>query len=223
MSPLILYIHPLSSFCHKVLFPFYENGVKFRAETLNLQDRDASADFYRDWPLGKIPLLRDKDQVIPESTVILEYVDQNYPGPMKLFPADPAACREARLWDRILDSYVHIPMQNIVANQLRPEGLRDALNVAEAKDWMSKSYDLLERRLESRKWILGHDLSVADCAALPALFYGGVVHPFAKTHPNIAAYFERLYALPSVKRTLEEAKPFFRYFPFYDELPARFR
>jgi glutathione S-transferase len=64
---------------------------------------------------------------------------------------------------------------------------------------------------------------MVDCAAAPALFYAGIVAPFPEAFRHLEAYFERLLARPSVKRTIDEARPFFDLFPFRDEMPERFR
>ena len=63
---------------------------------------------------------------------------------------------------------------------------------------------------------------MADCAAAPALFYAGIVSPFAPDYPNVASYFDRLAERPSFARTLAEARPYFHFFPFKDDIPARF-
>src|SRR5262245_17875503 len=120
---LTLYFHPLSSFSHKVTMGLYEMGVPFTPETVNLGDRAASALFFEMWPMGKIPVLRDsaRERAIPETTVMLEYVEQHYPGAQKLFPADAEKCLEARLWDRFFDGFVQVPMQKIVGDRLRGE------------------------------------------------------------------------------------------------------
>ncbi len=55
---------------------------------------------------------------------------------------------------------------------------------------------------------------MADCAALPALYYANIVEPFRETHPNLTAYFERLMSRPSFVRVVEEAKPYRQYFPY---------
>ena len=57
--PLTLYIHPLASFCHKVLIALYENEIVFTAVTVDLADPDSSADLLARWPVGKIPVLHD--------------------------------------------------------------------------------------------------------------------------------------------------------------------
>lgn len=221
---LTLFHHPLASFCHKVLIALYENATPFTGEIVDLQDELASADFFKLWPVGKIPLLHDgnKNATIPETTIIIEYLQQHYPGPAPLLPADPDLCLEARLWDRFFDNYVQVPMQKIVLDRLRPAGQKDPAGVMEAKDMLSKAYGMIERRMADRTWAVGDSFGIADCAAAPALFYAGIVSPFAGTHPRLDAYFERLLQRASFARVLDEARPFLSMFPFRDETPQRF-
>ena len=71
---LVLYFHPLASFCHKVLIALYENDTPFEGRIVDFADQAASASFFNLWPVGKIPVLRDeeRDQTIPETTIISE-------------------------------------------------------------------------------------------------------------------------------------------------------
>jgi glutathione S-transferase len=94
--------------------------------------------------------------------------------------------------------------------------------VADALDALGLAYDMLQQRFATRTWAIGEVFSVADCAALPALFYSDTLRPFGKTHPNVSAYYERLLARPSVRRTLAEARPYFQFYPYREALPARF-
>jgi glutathione S-transferase len=197
---LILYIHPLSSFCHKALFALFENGIEFTSETVNLGDPAASREYFKISPFGKIPTLRDGDQVWCETTILLEHVDRKHPGGVRLFPDNPQANLEARYWDRVVDAYLHVSMQKVVGDRLRPADKRDPFGVEEARAMMCKTYDQLEQRLEERDYLAGDALSIAGCAAMPTLFYSTAIEPFAKTHPKLAAYFERLYARPSYQR-----------------------
>jgi glutathione S-transferase len=221
---LILYYHPLSSFCHKVLLALYENGTPFEPRLVDFGDEAASAQFRELWPLGKIPVLRDeaRGRTVPETSIMIEYLDRHHPGPHALFPRDEAAALEARLWDRFFDLYIHAPMQRIVADRLRAEGQRDAQGVAEARALLGTAYRIAERQLADRVFAAGAQFTVADCAAAPALFYAGILAPFAETHPNLSAYFERLLARPSFSRVLAEARPWFRFFPYREAMPARF-
>lgn len=81
---------------------------------------------------------------------------------------------------------------------------------------------MIEWQLTGKCWITGEDFTMADCSALPALFYGSIVHPFGDGRPQLEGYFERLLARPSVRRVLAEAQPYFKYFPYRDVMPLRF-
>lgn len=222
--PLTLYIHPLASFCHKVLIAFYESGVDFRSETVDLSDPESASDLTAKWPVGKIPVLHDEalGQIVPETSIIIEYVDRHYPGSVRLLPDDADERLEARLWDRFFDLYVSAPMQKIVTDRLRPDDGRDAIGVADARRTLDTAYQMIDGRMKERRWAAGDGFSIADCAAAPGLFYAAIVHPFAETHTGLSAYFERLLERPSMQRTLDDARPFFSMFPYRDAMPERF-
>jgi glutathione S-transferase len=219
---LTLYFHPLASFCHKVLMALYENGTPFTGDIVNFGDRTASAGFFEMWPVGKIPVLRDsaRDRTIPETTVIIEYLDRHYPGPVRLLPDDEEQRLEARLWDRFFDSYVHQQMQKIVLDRIRPEGKSDPHGVAEARATLATAYGMIEKRMAFRPWATGDAFTMADCAAAPALFYAGIIAPFGEAHPNLSAYFERIAERASFQRIIAEAQPYFQYFPYREAMPA---
>lgn len=219
---LILHSHPLASFCWKVLIGLYESGAPFEARMLDLGDDAARAAHLERWPVGKMPLLIDeaRGDVVPETTIILEYLDRHYPGANLLPEAEQL---DVRLWDRFYDLYVHHPMQRIVADRLRPEADRDPYGVAEARAQLQVAYGMIESRMASRDCACGPDFTLADCAAFPALFYAGIVEPWGAGQSALAAYFERLLTRPTISRVLAEAQPFFSYFPFVDDMPARFR
>jgi glutathione S-transferase len=221
---LTLYYHPLASFCHKVLIALYENQTPFDARIVDLADETSSAEMLSFWPVGKVPVLRDaaRGETVPETSIIIEYLTQHYPGPVPLLPSEPKGALEARLWDRFFDLYVSAPMQKIVTDRLRPVGGSDALGVQEAMASLARAYALLERHLQTRTWAAGESFSLADCAAAPALFYADIVAPFSGSHPHVAAYFERLLDRGSVARTVAEARPYFPMFPLRDRIPLRF-
>ena len=221
---LTLYYHPLASFCWKVQIALYENRTPFTAEIVNLGDKQSSARFFELWPVGKMPVLRDdaRDRTVPETTIIIEYLDRNYPGAHALLPGHEEQRLDARLWDRFFDLYLHHPTQRIVAQQLRAEAERDPRAVPESTATLQMAYRMLERQLSARTWAIGDAFSIADCAAFPPLFYAGTLVPFAEAHPHVAAYFERLTQRPSVKRVLEEARPYFKMYPFHEKIPSRF-
>jgi glutathione S-transferase len=212
---LTLHFHPLSSFCHKVLIALYENGTPFTPNIVNLLDEGERAALRKLWPIGKFPVLRDdaRDRVVPESSIIIEYLDQHYPGKTKFIPADADAARQMRLRDRYFDLHIHLPMQKIVGDRLRPADKKDAYGVDEARDLMGRALGALEGQMASRTWAMGDEFTMADCAAAPALFYADKVSPLAEKYANVAAYLGRLTQRPSYARALNEAEPYFKYFP----------
>ncbi len=222
---LTLYYHPLAAYCHKVLVALYEAETAFATELVDLGDPVARAAHVERWPTGKMPLLHDSrhDRIIPETSIIIEYLDTHYQGPRPLLPIDAAARLEARLWDRTFDLYVSEPMQRIVGDRLRPEGQKDPAGVQEARRTLDMAYALVDRQAAPGNWAAGAQFSIADCAAAPALFYAAIIHPIADHHRHLLDYFERLMTRPSVARVIEEARPYFHFFPFNQDMPARFR
>ena len=228
--PLTLYYHPLSSFCHKVLIALYEHGIEFEPHTVNLGDAAERAELAAMWPITKFPVLRDhaRERNVAESTIIIEYLDRHFACVHPLIPtptddenADQAL--EVRLWDRILDNYVHLPMQQIVADKLRGSNGGTSGDTSGERSRIATAYGMIDRQLASRTWVAGQGFSMADCAATPALFYAHTLVPFPDGMVHLKAYFERLMERPSVRRVMEEAKPFFSFYPFADAIPERFR
>src|SRR6266851_158197 len=212
---LTLHFHPLASYCHKVLIALYENDTPFTPKSVDLASETERAALLKLWPIGKFPVLRDeaRDQTIPESSVIIEYLDRYYPGRTKFIPDDPERALQTRLRDRFYDLYVHLPMQKIMGDRRRPDGSKDSHGVEEARAQLRTSYNMIEQQMSAGGWAMGNDFSLADCAALPPLFYGNMVEPFGSHNKNVTAYLERLKARPSVARVIKEAEPYFKMVP----------
>lgn len=220
---LTLYYHPLSSFCWKALIALDEMKIPFKPHLLDLGDARQREHFLALWPTGKMPLLVDGADVIPETSIIIEHLSRHHADQERsMLPADADACLQVRLMDRVLDLYVMAPMQAIVADRLRPEQDRDAIAVAKARETLTMAYGLLERKLEGHTWMASDRFSLADCAAAPALFYASTLVPLTAGHPRLSRYLERVLERASVARVLEQARPFFRFYPFREALPARF-
>jgi glutathione S-transferase len=210
-----LYYHPLSSFCHKALIALYENDVAFEPIFVDLGDEKSSAALRSLWPVAKFPVLRDeaRNSTIAEATVLIEYLDAFYPGRTKFVPADPERAWQTRMWDRFYDLYVHIQMQKITGDRLRPAGARDPFGVEQAKAMILRSYTMIDQAMDGKAWAMGDTYSLVDCAASPALFYAAIAVPFDGAHRNLRAYFDRLMSRPSYRRALKEAQPYFHLFP----------
>ena len=210
-----LYFHPFSSFCQKVLIALYENDTPFEPHIVDLANATSAADFKKIWPLGKFPVLRDeaKDRTIPESSIIIEYLGQHYPGKTQLVPTDADLARQTRMRDRFYDLYVNVPVGKVVTDRLRPTGKNDPLGVEQAKGLLQTAYGMVDQDMGSKNWAMGDDFSMADCAAAPALYYANLVMPFGDAHKNAASYLDRLMHRPSFARAVKEAEPYRALFP----------
>jgi glutathione S-transferase len=209
-----LYYHPLSSFCQKALIALYETGTAFTPQLVDLRDEKDRGAFLKLWPIGKFPVMKDEahDRLVPESSIIIEYLAQHYPGKSTLMPTDGDAARQTRLRDRFFDLYLNMPMQKVVGDRMRPADKKDSLGVDQAKQQIKTAVDLLEGEI-GKAWVMGEAFTMADCAAAPALFYANMVAPFMDTHKNVAAYFQRLTKRPSYARVQKEAEPYLHLVP----------
>jgi glutathione S-transferase len=214
---LTLYFHPLSSFCHKALIALYELDLEFEKRLIDLGNAADRAELQALWPLGKFPVIRDhaRNKDVPESSVIIEYLDRQ----AHLIPDDWEAALEVRLWDRFFDLHVQVPMQKIVADRI------NAANgdLTRERAALTTAYGMLEHQLTGKTWMAGPAFSMADCAAAPALFYASTLVPLADEHRHLHAYFDRLVQRPSVKRVIDEARPYFSMYPFAEAIAQRFR
>jgi len=198
-----LYMHPLASYCWKVLLALYEADLPFTPHVIDLADPVQRAELTAVWPLAKFPVLRDhgRGEVVPESSIIIEYLARHYPSAAHLVPDD----LDVRARDRFFDLYVQEPMGRIVFDLLKPG---DPAAVASAKQMLVTAYGIVDRLPERA------DFTLADCAAAPSLFYADQLVPVVPSEqPRTRAYLDRLLARPSMIRVRREAEPYWHMFP----------
>jgi glutathione S-transferase len=211
---LTLYLHPLSSFCHKALIAFYENDTPFTPVVVDLGDPASTAAFRKIWPIGKFPVLKDGERIVPESTGIIEYLALHYPGRSKLIPSDSEAALKTRELDRFYDLSLHVNMQKVITDRIRPPGQNDPHGVAHSREKVEAALAIADKDMANKTWAIGDDFTMADCAAAPPLFYTDfAITPLAGRFDNLAAYLGRLKQRPSYARALKEAEPFLQWVP----------
>ncbi len=210
---LTLYAHPFSSYCQKVIIALYEIGAPFELKFLSQDTPANGAAFASLWPIQHMPVLVDDGTPVREATIIIEHLDLFHAGAPPLVPADPRAALRTRFLDRVFDNYVMTPRQRIVFDFIRPEGARDPYGVAKARDLLDRAYAWLDGELPREEWACGQDFSLSDCSAAPALLYADWVHQIPAAAATLRDYRQRLLTRPSVKRTVDEARPFRHLFP----------
>lgn len=200
-----LYYNPISTYSQKVLLAFYEKGIEFEPSIVSLMDPDAGAAYREVYPLGKIPcLVVDNDHIIPESSIIIEYIDGM--AEPRLIDGDSEQTRKIRFKDRMIDLYLNDNVVTLLFQSMKPEDMKDQELIEKARFQVSTIYSFMEHELDDKLFAEGNTFTMADCAAAPALFYAELLAPFAE-HKNISAYWERLKERASVQKTHTDAKP----------------
>ena len=89
-----LYDAPRCPYCARARIALAEKGVEFETVEVDLSDRPAW--LYEKNPTGRVPVLEEDGRPLPESAVIMEFLEERYPEPA-LLPADPADRAAVRL------------------------------------------------------------------------------------------------------------------------------
>jgi len=202
-----LYYNPLSTYSQKVMIAFNEKGIAYTPEFVDLASPDARAAYGNVSPLGKVPFLKpSEDWQVPESTSIIEYLEDKFPDRPRLIPQGGGdAARQVRFMDRMSDLYYNDPVTELLFQHI---GIRakDDERAGRARKYVETTYSYWDTRLASQPWMCGADFSMADCAAIPAMHYAQSVAPFT-THPNVVAYWQRAQRRPSYQKVRAEFEP----------------
>ena len=91
----------------------------------------------------------------------------------------------------------------------------DDPGVVQAREKLDLAYGWLESVLPD-DLAVGGKFSLADCAASPSVFYASKTQSFNGRFPRLEAYLSRLEARPTIARVREEARPYWKFFPFAD-------
>lgn len=118
-----LWSHPYAAYGQKASVALYELDLPFDLRLVYAADEAGMAAFRAVSPFGKMPVLVDGDRRLVESSIVIEYLDQRAGGG-RLIPTDPEAALEARLIDRIVDTYAGGPMNRIIPRNSGPQGTR---------------------------------------------------------------------------------------------------
>jgi glutathione S-transferase len=208
---LALYGHPFSSYTWKALIALYANETEFEFRVVDADHPEHVAFVQSAGPLGKFPVLQDGENVIFESTSIIEYLSQRHATNQVLVPDEPSAALGMRMLDRVFDNYVMNVMQIVVDEYIRNAANPDQTRIAEARERLTRTYAWLEGWLEYYP-PMDH-VTLIECAAAPSLFYADWVHPIGDEFPRLQRWRAHLLNLPAVARCVDDARPFRAWFP----------
>jgi glutathione S-transferase len=147
-------------------------------------------------PFGQVPSLDDEGFVLYDSTVINEYLEDEYPYP-PLMPKDSEGRARARLLEDLRDSHFN-PAAGLLYRELRkPEGERDQKIIEQARAKITECLERMEKELSGRDYLAG-DFSLADIAFYPNIdTLDRIQVQIDAKYPNVLAWIARLKARPS--------------------------
>jgi len=184
---LTLYDAARCPYCARARIALAEKGVGYETHEIDLSDRPAW--IYAKNPSGRVPVLEeDGGLVLPESVVIMEYLEERFPEPA-LWPADPAERALGRLWlDRFDGRLGH---EYYALRRGEPSRLDERL-----RD--------LDGALEAQPFLSGREYGLADIGYLPWILRGrenlGVE---LEPYEALSAWLDRLSERPAVAAELQ--------------------
>ena len=179
-------------YCARVRIVLAEKGLEYETVVVDLEDRPAW--IYEKNPLGKVPVLEEDAFVLPESAVIMEYLDHRYPEPA-LWPSDSAERARGRLlcerFDQLSRPYYALRR----GDESAETELREQLSV-------------LDALLANQPFLTGDAFGLADAAYLPWILRArqslGVD---LEAHTELSAWVARSSERPSVAAELDLLAP----------------
>lgn len=184
---MILFDAARCPYCARARIVLAEKGIGYETHEIDLSDRPVW--LYAKNPSGRVPVLEEDDGlVLPESVVIMEYLEERFPEPA-LWPADPAERALGRLW---LDRFdARLGHEYYAMRRGDPSRLDERLSD-------------LDAALEAQPYLSGREYGLADIGYLPWILrartnLGVDLEPYA----SLSAWLERLSERPAVAAELE--------------------
>lgn len=193
-----LYHSPASTNSRKVRIALIEKGLEFERVPIDLAKKEQKTpEYLKIHPFGQVPALDDEGFIVYDSTVINEYLEDEYPYP-PLMPKDSDGRARARLMEDFRDNHFNIAFIRIF-RELRgkPENERDPKAIDAAKAEIASYLERLNRELHGKEYLAG-EFSLADIAFMANL---DLLEKFEiqvdPKNKNVIAWIARLKARPS--------------------------
>jgi glutathione S-transferase len=207
-----LYSGLLSLFSRKVEIALREKGLSFDREMVAFTQAQGYAPKHPAVlaanPKGQVPVLIDGDLTLFDSTVIFEYLEEAYPQP-PLYPAGAKDRARCRLLELTADEILLVPLRHLMTRTSPPdpdpERQRQRMADADRAEFALRDhYEALTRRLGNQDYFCG-GFSVADIALfMTILWVQRLKGPRLDSHPQLAAWYDRVKSRPSARQAAEE-------------------
>jgi len=192
-----IYHFPMSTNSRKVRIVLLEKGLEFERVNVDLsKGEQKNPDYLKIHPFGQVPALDDDGFVLYDSTIINEYLEDEYPLP-PLLPDDSEGSARARLMEDFRDNQFNPHFVEIIHEVRKPEQERDVKLIQHSKLMITACFGRIEGELEGREYLAG-TFSLADIAYMPNIsLLERFDIPVDAKYKNMRDWIERLKARPS--------------------------
>ena len=195
-SVMTLYSSPTCPYSHRTRLVLAEKGIS--VEILNIDPDDKPEDLLDLNPYHSVPTLVDRDLILYDSRIIMEYLDERFPHP-PLMPVDPVSRARSRLALFRIDADWYSLLGDLESkNEKQANKARKIL-----RDSLAASVEVFS----AKPYFLNDEFSLVDCSLAPLLwrlpYYGVYLPPQAK---SMLEYAERIFSRTSFKASLTDAE-----------------
>lgn len=191
-----LFSDPKCPYCHRVRMVLAEK--KINIDVVDVDAEDLPPEVLDANPYGTVPTLVDRDLVLYESQIVMEYLDERFPHP-PLLPVDPVARANARLFMHRIDRDWYSLMGQIARG--------DDAAAAKARDELRDGLASAAPIFGASPFFMSDEFSLVDCVMAPLLWrlpMLGVDLPASAV--AVTQYSTRIFEWPSFRRSLSEAE-----------------
>jgi glutathione S-transferase len=169
MADLTFHSMPDSAYLWTAMLVADEKGIAYRFAPLVYRSKE----HLERHPFGKMPVMQHGDVWLYETAAIAHYIDKAFDGP-PLQPATPLGQANVTRWISIVNSYVFPIMNRFMKERLvRPAwGFDPDLEfIQAAREPLLTQMQEIDRTLSRSDYLVGHELTLADCFLLPHLLF----------------------------------------------------
>jgi glutathione S-transferase len=185
----------------KVRIALAEKALSYELIVIDIaQGEHRHADFRRLNPYGRVPVLIDEDTAVYDSTIINEYLDDEYPDPALLPRIESSSMRSrARIFEDFGDTSFTPQVGQLMAEMAKPEAERDRNRIQRLRQAIEQVLTYLNHQLQGQHYLAG-EFSVADIGFAPRLLVlRDLGIDAGMNRVNVETWIKRLIDRPSIQ------------------------
>ena len=197
-SSMTFYSDGSSQYSHRVRIVLAEKGVT--VETVDVDPDKKPEDLASLNPYNSLPTLVDRDLVLYEANIMMEYLDERFPHP-PLFPVYPVARAQSRLWMYRIQRDWCTVIDMLMAKKLNPA------EAEKARKELRESLISIAPIFTEKPFFMSDEFTIVDCCVIPILWrlpVLGIDLGDSKSVQPLLEYRARLFSRDSIRISLSE-------------------